>query len=123
MQGFFMYASEHTAGVQGNMMRGPVSTRGRVEADLEASIGALFRRCPALCGFLVLDAARLSRDALAAERASGLFVTEVSVYPPGGAEAARELCGEIVAALLRLIDECPAARELLRERSFARAFH
>ena len=52
------------------------------EERLEASISALFRRCPA-----------------------------------------RELRGEIVAVLAALIEECPEAGELLRERTFARAFH
>jgi hypothetical protein len=58
--------------------------RSRFEADLEASINALFCRCPALCGFTVR---------------------------------------EIVAALVQLLDECPEACELLRERTFARVFH
>jgi hypothetical protein len=39
------------------------------EADLEAGIGALFRRCPTLCGFTVQKAA------------SELFIAELSVYP------------------------------------------
>src|SRR5688500_13782904 len=33
--------------------------RRRFEADLKASINALFRRCPTLCGFTVRDAANL----------------------------------------------------------------
>jgi hypothetical protein len=82
--------------------------RSRFEADLEASIRALFCRCPALCGFTVRDA---------------LFVTEVSVYPLGDPAAPGELCGEIAAVLFQLLDECPEARELLRERTFARVFH
>lgn len=40
--------------------------RRRFEADLEASINALFRRCPTLCGFTVRS------------HVSGLFVTGVS---------------------------------------------
>ena len=76
--------------------------RSRFEADLEAGINALFCRCPALCGFTVRDAANLSRDGLAFQHVSELFVTEVSVYPLSG----------------------PAAPgELLRERTFARVFH
>jgi len=83
------------------------------EADLEAGIGALFRRCPTLCGFTVQDAA------------SELFVTEVSVYPSDGPEARGELYvyGEILAALVQLIDEHPGTRELLRKRTFARILH
>jgi hypothetical protein len=81
------------------------------EADLEARIGALFRRCPTLCGFTVQDAA------------SELLVTEVSVYPSDGREARGELYREILAALVQLIDEYPETRELLRERTFARILH
>lgn len=83
--------------------------RSRFEADLEASVGALFRRCPTLCGFTV-------------QGSSELFVTEVSAYPCSP-RVRRELCNEIVAALLPLIDECPAACELLPGRTFARVFH
>jgi hypothetical protein len=35
----------------------------------------------------------------------------------------QELCSEIAAALLDLIDDEPAARELLHGRTFARALH
>lgn len=97
--------------------------RSRFEADLEASINALFCRCPALCGFTVRDAANRSRDGLPLQHVSELFVSEVSVYPLGDPAAPGELCGEIVAALVELLDECPQARELLRERTFARVFH
>ena len=95
----------------------------RFEADLEASINALFRRWPTLCGFSVRDAANLSRNRLALEHVSELCVTEVSVYPLSSVEVPRELCYEIVATLVELIDERPEACELLRERTFARVFH
>jgi hypothetical protein len=35
----------------------------------------------------------------------------------------QELCGSIAVALLELIDDEPATRELLRGRTFARALH
>ena len=95
----------------------------RFEADLTAGINALFRRCPTLCGFSVRDAANLSRDGLAVQHPGALIVTEVSDYPASGLVAPEELCLEIVAALAELIDERPEARELLRERAFARVFH
>ncbi|HEY3077335.1 MAG TPA: hypothetical protein VGJ74_19355, partial [Burkholderiales bacterium] len=69
----------------------------------------LFRRCPALCGFTV-------------EHQSELFVSEVTIHPSGAAPH-RELRGVIVATLAALIEECPEAGELLRERTFARVFH
>lgn len=96
---------------------------GHLEADLEAGVSALFRRCPTLCGFSVRDAASLARDGFALSHVSELFVTEVSVYPYSGLEAPEEICREIARALVRLVDDRPEARELLHERTFARAFH
>jgi hypothetical protein len=81
------------------------------EHRIEASINALFCRCPTLCGFTVRS------------HVSRLFVTGVSVHPLIGPEAPGELCHEIMATLDELIDECPEAGELLRERTFARVFH
>ena len=96
---------------------------GRLQADLEARVGALFRRCPTLCGFSVRDTEGLARDGIALDHASELYVTEVSVYPLSGLEAPREICTEIAKALVQLIDERPEACGLLRERAFARVFH
>ena len=77
----------------------------RFEADLEASITALFHRCPTLYVFSVGDAASRSRDRFSLEHVSELFVSEVSVYPMSGLRAPEELCNEIVATLVALIDE------------------
>lgn len=82
----------------------------RSSLRLDAGIRSLFRRCPMLCGFAVRED-------------SGLFVSEVTVDPRGGRHSAGVLHSEIAAALLEVIDECPEARGLLRERTFARAFH
>ena len=95
----------------------------RLEADLEATTSALFSRWPTLCGFAIRDATILCRDRHAIKHLSGLFVTEISVFPLSGLEAPGEISSEIVAALVALIDECPEASALLRERSFARTFH
>ena len=81
-----------------------------LEHRLEASIEALFCRCPALCGFTV-------------QHTNALFVSEVTVDPFADWPASHQLVGEIVSALGELIDECPDAGELLRERTFARTFH
>ena len=77
---------------------------------IEASIEALFCRCPALCGFTV-------------QIANELLVSEVTVNPFGAVPAPGELTYQIVTALDQLIDECPEACELLRERTFARTLH
>ena len=95
----------------------------RFEADLEATVGALFRRWPALCGFSVREALALSPDPHAVGRVSELYVTEVSVYPQRDLDPPRALCNEIVSALVTLLDECPEVCELLSERTFARVFH
>jgi hypothetical protein len=79
------------------------------QARLEASINALFRRCPPLCGFTV-------------EYQSALLVGEVTIHPAHAAPH-RALRGEIVAVLAALLEELPEAGELLRGRTFARTFH
>jgi len=79
------------------------------EKRLEASVNALFRLCPALYGFTV-------------EHQTKLFISDVTIHPAGAAPQ-REVRGAIMAALAALIEECPEAGELLRERTFARVFH
>ena len=93
------------------------------EADLEATVDALFRRCPTLCGFSVRDAADLPRNRSTLQHGSELFVTEVSVFPMRDLCAPAEICLEIVAALAELLDECPETSALLRDRTFARIVH
>jgi len=89
-------------------------------ADLEDSISALFRRCPTLCGFSVRDAAALTHNGVSLRNMAELYVTEVSVYPMRDLDAPAELGQEIVATLAELLDECPEACALLRDRTFAR---
>ena len=73
-------------------------------------IDALFRRWPALCGFTV-------------RRSSGLFIGDVTLDAPGNWAPSGALMDDIADALSELIEECPDADELLRQRTFARAFH
>ena len=102
--------------------REEVLEHSRYEADLGASIDALFVRCPRLHGFTVSSAAP-SGEGFALPAESGLFVTEVSIYPACNLDSAVKPFREIAVALARLIDECPEAGELLRERTFARVLH
>ena len=95
----------------------------RHEADLGASIHALFARCPRLHGFAVRPAGQRSGDGFALPPAGELFVTDVSIYPSCDQNLAFKHFREIAASLTRLIDECPEAGELLRERTFARVVH
>jgi hypothetical protein len=80
------------------------------EQQIEASMNALFRRLPALCGFTV-------------QGSGGLFVGEVTVNPLAGWHGFGEVTNEIAATLGELIAQCPEASELLNERTFARVFH
>jgi hypothetical protein len=86
----------------------------RFEEFLEAATAAIFRRCPTLCGFAVLESANLS---------DGLFISEISIYPQRDLAPSEDIRYEIVSALSVLIDECPEASELLRDRTFARVLH
>lgn len=74
-------------------------------------VESLFRRWPSLIGFSVQEAP-LERE---------LVLSDV-VTSPWPADS-QELGGVIAVALRRLIDDEPAARELLHGRTFARTLH
>ena len=97
--------------------------RNRFEADLDAGIRDLFRRCPTLCGFSLRDTSSLLREGLDLRHAGDLFITEVSVYPQSDLEASPEICLEIMTLLRRLIDDSPQDCAQLCERTYARTFH
>lgn len=80
----------------------------RVEALVERHVLALFRRMPLLCGFA------LRHD---------LEVTDIAVYTWPGYTAGEELYRDLMSSLAELADERPEAIELIRGRTFARAFH
>lgn len=82
------------------------------ETQIAAVVDTLFRRWPWLVGFCVQEES---------EPSAGLVVTNVAT-DPWRAEL-YPLYGEIVDAVLSLADEEPAARELLRGRTFARTLH
>jgi len=84
------------------------SRRERAEAIAERHLAALFARMPMLCGFA------LRQD---------LEVTDVSVYTWPGYTAGEDLYQDLMQALADLADERPDAVELMRGRTFARAFH
>jgi hypothetical protein len=82
--------------------------RQRAQATVEKHLLALFERMPMLCGFAVRH---------------DLELTEVSVSTWPGYTAGLELYEDLVQAIADLADERPEAIELLRGRTFARAFH
>ena len=83
----------------------PFDRRG--EAEVGSVVGALFRRW---LGFSVHDEGEL-------------FLTDLAVHPWFDEQQRSKLCYEIAVAFSELIDEEPAARELLSGRTFARTVH
>jgi len=94
-----------------------------MDTELEATVRALFRRWPALCGFSVQEARTLSAEREAGPLEGELCLADLSLAPWAGPGECARLSGEIGVALLDLLDECPEARELLRGRTFARTLH
>jgi hypothetical protein len=80
----------------------------RLQAELDTLVAALFRRLPTLMGFSIEDGDELC-----------LVDLETFPWDP----QAGDLAGEIAGPLAELIDEAPTALELMRGRTFARAFH
>jgi hypothetical protein len=80
----------------------------RSEALVEEHIQALFRRIPMLTGFA------LRHD---------LEVDEITFHTWPGYTAGQELYEELMQALADLAEERPESIEVLRGRTFARAFH
>ena len=85
-----------------------------VESDIRAVVKALFLRWPSLVGFSVQDGGDGNED---------LYLMDVQAYPWPSDEDSAGLRRDIVHAFLELMDEAPAARELLRARTFARTLH
>jgi hypothetical protein len=91
------------------------------QTQLTAVVDALFRRWPLLVGFSVQEARTPSGDRPAGPIDRELVLAGVETSPSQA--LTHEVCGEIAVALLELIDDQPATRELLRGRTFARALH
>jgi hypothetical protein len=94
--------------------------RRRLEADLGARLDMLFGRCPELCGFLVGERLISASDGRADVE---LFIADLAVYPALGAGQLETHLAQISATLSDLLNDCPAAAELLPGRTFARAVH
>lgn len=102
----------------------PETLLGRLEADVDAKIRALFACCPALCGFAVRDRAGLPKD-MDQNRIpdADLFVTEIGVFPKLDDAQYGEIYDEITLAISDLVYEQPHAYDFLRGRTFARTLH
>lgn len=96
----------------------------RVQADVEAKIGALFQRCPTLCGFSVQDRAQLPAQLTENQIPDAdLYVTEIGMFPKLGSDQYADVFDEITVTLSSLVNEQPNAYDVLRGRTFARTLH
>ena len=92
-----------------------------VVADVEAKIGALFRRCPMLCGFSVQDRSQLPLNLTENQIPDAdLYVTEIGMFPKLGSDQYADVFDEITVTLSSLVNEQPNAYDVLRGRTFAR---
>ena len=94
-----------------------------LDEDLAARVDIIFDRCPQLHGFTVQDSSALPEElrSLALERE--LVVTDIGVYPFINAEQCEAIYDEIAVALLDFMYERPAAKDVLRGRTFVRNLH
>ncbi len=101
----------------------PETLLGRLEANVEAKIRALFARCPTLHGFSIQDRAMLPRDVDQTRIPDAdLFDTEIGVVPKLDSQF-DEIYDEITLAISDLVHEQPQAYDILRGRTFARRLH
>jgi hypothetical protein len=91
------------------------------ETEVAAAVDGLFRRLPSLVGFSVQEAQTLPKDRASGRLERELVLADVETDP--WPARSQELFGQIAVALLDLMDSEPAARELLRGRTFARTLH
>ena len=94
-----------------------------IEEDLSKRMQMLFERCPALTGFTVLDRTLVPGSARVAALERGLFVAGIGIYPELDPAQCERIYDEISVALLDFMLQRPEARDVLRGRTFARAFH
>ena len=94
-----------------------------LDEDLAARVEIIFDRCPQLHGFTVQDSSALPEElrSLALERE--LVVTDIGVYPFINAEQCEAIYNEIAVALLDFMYERPAAKDVLRGKTFVRQLH
>jgi len=97
---------------------------GMVMTPFPAQIESLFLRHPSLCGFSVHGLDEVPDNCPRSGDGDGqLFIGELGIAPPIGAEQCDEILREIAAALAELLAEDPAADVILRNRTFARVLH
>jgi hypothetical protein len=100
-----------------------LGTLPAIEKDLVQRVETIFDRCPALAGFTIQDSSVLPEEfrSLALERE--LVVTDIAVFPYLNAEQCEFIYNEVAVALLDFMFERPAAKDVLRGRTFVRTLH
>ena len=96
---------------------------GPIEEDLTLRISAIFERCPQLFGFTVQDSSALPEELRAIALERELVVSDIGVYPYLTADQCEQIYNEIAVALLDFLFERPAAKDVLRGRTFVRTLH
>jgi hypothetical protein len=94
-----------------------------IEEDLAARIDTIFERCPQLFGFTVQDSSALPEELRAIALERELVVSDIGVYPYLNADQCEQIYNEIAVALLDFMFERPAAKDVLRGRTFVRTLH
>lgn len=86
---------------------------------IDETVRYLFARLSGLRGFSVIDAASMVGEREAGRLQGDLCLADITVSPDFAA-AGEDYFTDIAVALIDLLDEEPAARALLRNRTFAR---
>ena len=113
-------------GAHSEFVRGEVAGEA---ADVERCdrggdrIGAIFERCPQLFGFTVQDSSSLPEELRSIALERELVVSDIGVYPYLNADQCEQIYNEIAVALLDFMFERPAAKDVLRGRTFVRTLH
>ena len=92
-----------------------------IEEDLAARVEAIFDRCPHLFGFTVQDSSALPAELRSVALERELVVSDIGVYPSLNADQCEQIYNEIAVALLDFMFERPAAKDVLRGRTFVRS--
>src|SRR5688500_18642810 len=110
-------------GMKTAQLGSPNADLAPIEEDLAMPVGAIVDRCPQLFGFTVQDSSALPEELRAIALERELVVSDIGVYPYLNADQCEQIYNEIAVALLDFMFERPAAKDVLRGRTFVRTLH
>ena len=93
------------------------------EAELEGWVARLFARRPELWRFTVRDRSGLPDHLDPTALTGEFFIFEIGLSPRQGKNHYDEVYDEIARAITAAVAAQPAARQLLKGRTFSRALH